>query len=238
MVDEFLKCIGSDSKRIDYLQSRLRGGKEIYEKGGHVTMKYADRTFSMEFDNRRIIKEKEIVDLSNILLDSSPFTDLEECKNLRSLKKLIKSIDFNKIPLASFNSKKHRTIIEAAARTFIKGLLAEEVMYGLDKSKLPTYDDIIEFIHGFEYTEKMPLTKSGISHLKNRKSIIKTIPVTKETLKFVEYIKLKFPDFEPNKFLIGENVKQKLEKSENLGETKYNDKDKDVARDDESVKKL
>lgn len=47
-------------KVIEYVQSGLRSGKDIYTKGGHIGAKYSDKRYSFLFDNkRRIVRDGE-----------------------------------------------------------------------------------------------------------------------------------------------------------------------------------
>lgn len=53
--DLLVNCIKTESKTIEFIQSRLRSASEIYKKGGHVTMQYRDQLFRMHYDNRRVL---------------------------------------------------------------------------------------------------------------------------------------------------------------------------------------
>ena len=55
------------------------------------------------------------------------------------------------------------------------------------------YSSIIEFI--LEFDKSIKISKSSISHLRNRKIIFKQVPRTKETTAFVTFVKTKFPNF-------------------------------------------
>lgn len=202
MVSEIINCLGSESKSLEYIQTRLRSGKDIYNKGGHVTVKYADRLFSLHYDNRRLIQETgdDPIDLTCNLLDSKPLESVDACEEIRSLSRLVKKKDYNRFLPTTLNSKKYNTVVETAVRTFIKGLLSEEALFGLDPALLPTYSDIIKFVKDFEGTAGMLLSKSSISHLKNRRSIIKNVPQNSETLNFAAYIQKTFKNFKADDF--------------------------------------
>lgn len=45
----------ADLKRFEYVESRLRKAQDIYDKGGHVLVEYSDKSFSIEYDNKRRI---------------------------------------------------------------------------------------------------------------------------------------------------------------------------------------
>jgi hypothetical protein len=40
-------------KRFEYIENGLRKAIDIYEKGGHVLPSYRDKSFSVEYDNKR-----------------------------------------------------------------------------------------------------------------------------------------------------------------------------------------
>lgn len=56
MLEVFTESLKTESKTIEYIQSRLRSASEVYKHGGHVTMIYRDQQFRMHFDNKRVIQ--------------------------------------------------------------------------------------------------------------------------------------------------------------------------------------
>jgi hypothetical protein len=73
MVEEFQKSLDTPEKHFDFIQSSLRHANEIYKKGGHVIMVYADREFKLVYDNRRQIDlEDTLNDPLNKMLKSLP----------------------------------------------------------------------------------------------------------------------------------------------------------------------
>jgi hypothetical protein len=198
----FLNALSEDHKSLEYLQFSLRSAKDIFKKGGHVTRVYKDQVFRLHYDNRRLIQipdnfDESIFDLSKTLLDSKPVKSIEESRNLRNISKIHKIKLYNKETTA-LSSNTYKDYSDLAIRNFIKGLLSEPRLYNLDDS-LKTYSDIIEFINGYKGSKK--ITKSSISHLKNRKMVFKPVPRTKETLEFVKYVKGKYKDFNEEDFL-------------------------------------
>jgi hypothetical protein len=163
-------------------------------------MVYKDQIFRLQFDNRRIInvpKEYENTnDFSNILLDSKPVHDVEHCKNLRYMSKLQKLSIYQK-QSNTLSDNKYKDYTYLAIRNCIKGLLSTPPKYNLDNNL--SYSEIIDLIK--EFDSKIKISKHSISKFKNRKIIFKPVPRTKETMKFVEYIKTKFKDFDERSFL-------------------------------------
>lgn len=199
----FLNVLSKNDKSLEYIQFSLRSAKDIFKKGGHVTPVYKDQVFRLHYDNRRLIQipnnfNEQNFDLSQILLDSLPVKSVEESGNLRSISKIHKSKLYNR-ETSGLSGNTYKDYTDLAIRNFIKGLLSEPRLYNLDDS-LKTYSDIIEFINGYKKSKK--ITKSSISHLKNRKMVFKSVPHTKETLEFVKYVKTKYKNFDEKSFLV------------------------------------
>lgn len=74
MVGEFIKTLDSTEKGFNFIQQSLRNANDIYKKGGHVIMSYADREFKLLYDNRRRIvdDDEQCVDPCKELLSSKP----------------------------------------------------------------------------------------------------------------------------------------------------------------------
>jgi hypothetical protein len=60
------------------------------------------------------------------------------------------------------------------------------------------YNDIVKYINN--YDKSIKITKQSISNLKNRKLIQKQIPKNEDTLRFINYLKIKFPNFNDDYF--------------------------------------
>jgi hypothetical protein len=204
LVDSFINIMGSDNRRVEFIQKALRGGNEIYKKGGHVVMKYMDREFSLCYDNRRkIIEDPKVknIDMSCNLLESEPLKDKNEALTYREISKILTKTIYSRYTTKTSN-KGYKTVLESAVRTFIKGLLAEKPMFGLDqhRDQFKTYKDIIDFVRGFEKTKKISLTKSGISNLRHRKLMIKPVDRTPDIKDFIDYVKSNLGNFKEDEF--------------------------------------
>jgi hypothetical protein len=159
--------------------------------------------FRLQYDNKRLIiipkGYEDTVDFSNILLDSIPVPNKEFSKTLRFLSKFNKQSIYSKGTSTS-SGNKYKSYIDLAVRNFLRGLLSNPPLYNLN-NVLMSYSELIEFVHG--YDDKIKISKSSISNLKGRKMIIKTVPRTKETMKFIDYVKIKFPEFDDVSFFAG-----------------------------------
>jgi hypothetical protein len=198
LIKTFVEAFEGD-KKIEYLQKSLRGGNEIYKRGGHVTMVYKERKFQLKYDNRRKIIEPETRNGDVFLLDTEPLKDIAEGSNLRGLSTLFTKTVFNKNSSKSL-SKSCKTVLDSAVRTFLKDIVSEESIYGLKghKSLFPTYNDIIKYVK--EFNPSVSVSKHSLSMMKGRKIIRKCVDKTPETLEFVKYVKIKFPCFKEDLF--------------------------------------
>lgn len=204
LVELFTNVLKTDKKDIEFTASSLRGANDVYKKGGHVTMIFKDQTFRLLFDNRRRIIEPEnfdTFDLSDKLLDSKPLLDIEECRRLRFLSSFHRTTLYNKITSKSRGAR-YKNTLEIAVRAFIKGLFAEQPLFGLDgyKERFKNYKDLINFIHNYEPCKHISLTPQSLSNLKHRRILIKPVPRTNETEAFVEYVKTELKLFEDQNF--------------------------------------
>jgi hypothetical protein len=201
-------------KEFEYIQRSLRGGNEIYKQGGHVVMQYKERNFKLFYDNRR-----EIIEDSNTLLDSKPLKSTSQAQELRELVKITDEKIYNKV-LTKRGNKTYKNVLDTAVRTFIKGLLLDKPLFGLDvyKDRFKSYKDIINFVKDCGATS-IRLSYSSLSHLKNRKIAIKLVDRTDEIEEFVKILKTKLPLFKEEEFYKSKRVVEVdvLDNSNKLG---------------------
>lgn len=201
LVEEFIKSLDSDKKGFNFIQQSLRYAKDIYKKGGHVIMNYADRNFKLVYDNRRRIILKDEDENENdpckTLLKSSPWDNCNECMEVRGLLKIVNTSDYNRI-LSKQGTKAYKNYVEVGVRSFIKGYLNN--LYGLKKEDFKNYQDLIDFIKSYEPANNVNLSKQSISNLRNRRTILKNVPRIKEVQSFVDFVKTKIPHFDSDSF--------------------------------------
>jgi len=234
--------IYNEDRSIEFLQTTLRSALEISKFGGHVTMKYEDRKFSLLYDNRWFIQDDklleqllenntikmsfneteseiskiELIKLSkrgyynnnskfdltksfkeHLLLDSKPLKNSVSCFNLRKIASKIRVSDYNQRTSFKIDTK-YKNYSDIAIRNFIKGIYSKPPIYSGIAESFKDYSSLIAFIKGFD--TKFKISKPSISNMKNRKIIHKQVPRTDETITFVNYIKMKFPDFNESLF--------------------------------------
>lgn len=102
--------------------------------------------------------------------------------------------------------KGYKSYIETVVRSFIKASLSEKDAnpYGIPRgvfAALPTkYKNIIDFIHDFEPAREVKLSVSSISRLKDRCTISRAVPRTKENEAFIDYVKANIKKCESDRF--------------------------------------
>ena len=131
--------------------------------------------FRLHFDNKRIIFDKESVnifdfDFSNRLLDSKPVKDIKNCANLRNISKILKTRTYQKHSNIQWGNT-YNKFIDLAIRNFIKAVLACPPLFNL--TPFLNYQEIIDFIKEFDHSIK--ISKQKISNLKSRKITSKEI---------------------------------------------------------------
>lgn len=191
------KAMDSDAGRIEYVQSSLRGGLDIFKYGGDTKMIYKDQTFRMRFDNRR-----QIIESADTFKDSKPWDGVEAPRRIRELLKVVRTEPYSKL-LTIKSSNKYKNVTEVSIRNFIKGYFNfDGALFGLKGDEFMNYNEIVEFVKEFTTLNniKYNVTTKSISKLKNRNNIIKQVPRDENTLKFVEYIIKKFPYFKEADF--------------------------------------
>jgi hypothetical protein len=198
------QMLSSDSVSWEYIQNSLRSAKDIYQKGGHVTLEYKDQSFKVAYDNKRCIIEpsEDKYSFTDRLLDSKPWDSGKTYDKIRKLINIQSKATYNILTTKS-SGKRYKSVMETAIRTFIKSLFESgNNSYGVSIDEFPVYNDLVDFINGFAYKGNIKISKSSISHLRHRPTVIRTVPRTKETELFVGYVKSFFPHFDlNNKFL-------------------------------------
>lgn len=209
-----IMTLSKGNKDVEFIQTSLRSATDIYKDGGHVIQKYKDQKFSLNYDNKRCLISKmtnqssyktNAKDLSVVsldLLDSKPWSTIDQYAKIRMLKETISAPKFLKGIPPLPQGKGYKNYIETAIRSFIKACLSSDELgrYGIPRGYFKNYQSIIDFIYIYEPARDVKLSLSSISKLKNRSTIARAVPRIKETESFIEYVKLSFNDFEDSRF--------------------------------------
>jgi len=204
VMDELTRIMSSKdiSNGFEYVQTGLRRGNDIYKKGGHVIVKYSDKKYNLDFDNKRcIIENKGVKKVNDIgFLDTKPWVRVSQYERLRVLNKIVKTPIYS--GYSTQVSKVYKCYIETGVRGFIKACLSTDVSnrYGIPIDMFTTYQSIIDFVHTCEDTREVKLSIKGISKLKNRTSISRAVPRTKENELFIKFVKTHIPSFDVDSF--------------------------------------
>jgi len=196
LVHTLKETFKSETKTIEYIQSRLRSAKEIFTKGGHVTKLYRDQQFRMHFDNKRVLQGSSDNEVS--FLDSMPLPTAQEGESRRFLARLTITKQYSKYSNQLRNELRYKKPEDVTILNFVKGLVQEPPMFKLHRVGLGKNKEIISFLKAFN--PKINLTENSIAALKKRPIKLKSIPKSKESVKFVEYLRLKFKDFDQDAF--------------------------------------
>ena len=172
LVSRFKDVLKSPNKFFEFTRKSLRGAKDIFNKGGHVTTVLKEQLFRMIHDSRREIIEpscfsKTHYNLSEVLLDSKPLRDINHCRTMRFISKFPLTIPFNK---NNTNRAKtlYKTNIEVGVRNFIKAYYSMNERFGLNGNEFRFASNLIDFIKGFEPAKNVKVSRNSISKLKNR----------------------------------------------------------------------
>lgn len=132
-------------KTMRYLQSRLRGGREIYETGYHVCEMLQERDFNVFSDNRRVFTK---CCEDGKFSDSKPFKTVEECNLYRFMGKLGREVRYQRSVSVDIPTdvKKHSSYLDTAVRKFIRSLFVNE--YNLHyKGVFNNYHNLLKFVY-------------------------------------------------------------------------------------------
>src|SRR5690606_14768394 len=139
--------------------------------------------------NKRIIIEDD-----KTLLDSKPLNTVEEGSLIRYISKIPKISLYTK-NMSNSISGKYKNVLDLAIRNFIRALLNNEL--NLNNDLFKSYKEIVNYIKCYDTT--ISINEHKISLLKRRGNFCK-VPKRPESVSFVEYVKIRFPNFNDEGF--------------------------------------
>jgi hypothetical protein len=103
---------------MEYPSKKLRSALDIFKYGGHVTPVYADKVFSLFYDNKRIVidldEQKNKLDSFVQMLDTKPHINVDTAKLFRGISSLTRTAAYNqteeRLTLGAFKSNLDFTI--------------------------------------------------------------------------------------------------------------------------------
>jgi len=180
-IDKVIKSFNG-SKQIAFIQMSLRSAKEIYLKGGHLTLILNERLFNLKFDNRR-----EITDCKGTYHLTKPFI---HCLN-STQNRLISGFGSGRYrkysPISKTQCKGDAYL--ALTRRMIVRLLRDSELIQIKLTRL----DILKILKEIGLKGSL----NFISKQKGKLPIFNSIPSTEKTLVCLKKLKNIFPFFKP-----------------------------------------
>ena len=218
MVKSLIQTIKSESKSLEYIQSRLRSASDIYKRGGQVIMLRRDQIFRMHYDNRRQLEwETTIPTGIEILVTSKPLEDVMQARNLRFISRLCKQPLYGKYIGVNKSLSRYKNTDEIVVRNFLKCLLSNPPLFNLHRAELQSYQSVVEYIKSYKSSITISSTSLAKIQAKIRNSSYQWLPIKKgkESEQFVLYVQQKFKSFDVVGFYGLLEKVEKSEKSEN-----------------------
>jgi len=178
----------NNSKIIPFIQKSLRSAKEIFQYGGHSTLKLSERNFNLRFDNRR-----EIVEDHGTYCTTKPFVHSNNSIQARLISKFGSGKYRSYSPISSTQCKgdAYLTLTRRMLVRFLRDDLTQNLKLNLTRSEIARIMKEIGLSCSLNF----------ISKQKNRKVIYNSIPPTEKTLIVLEKFNLLFPSFDKNLLL-------------------------------------
>jgi len=181
MTIEKVKKAFYDSKTIPFIQKSLRSAKEIFQFGGHSTVKLSERNFNLRFDNRR-----EATVEHETFVETKPFVHSTNSNQAR----LISSFGSGRFRLYSPISS---TQCKGDAYLFLTKRMLVRVLrmgYPLELKRFEIARIMKEI--------GLPCNLNFISKQKNRCVIHNSIPQTEKTLEILRKFSVVYPFIDIN----------------------------------------
>jgi len=178
----------NSSKQIPFIQKSLRSAKEIYQLGGHCTLKLSERNFNLKFDNRR-----EISALVENYHTTKPYLE----KSSSILARKISGFGSSRYSLYSPVSStqcKGDAYLSLLRRMLVRLLKNDSEFLGIKQLSRLEIQKILKELG-------LSCTLNFISKQQNKKFIYNSIPHTHKTLVILEKFMVVFPSFDKRIFL-------------------------------------
>jgi len=175
------------SKQIPFIQKSLRSAKEIYQSGGHCTLKLTERNFNLKFDNRRIILESK-----KEYHETRPYPEKTSCIQARLISNFGSARYSLYSPISSTQCKGD-AYLSLLRRMLVRLLKNDSDLLGVTLTR----GDIQKILKSIG----LSCTLNFISKQKDKKFIYNSIPATLKTLKVLESFTIVFPSFDKKMLL-------------------------------------
>jgi len=173
----------NSTKQIPFIQKSLRSAKEIYQQGGHCTLKLSERNFNLKFDNRREIDNH---------FDSYHTTKPHLEKSSSLLARKISGFGTSRYSMYSPVSStqcKGDAYLSLTRRMLVRLLKNDCTLLGLKKVTRLEIQKILKELG-------LKCTLNFISKQQDKKFIFNSIPHTNKTIVILENFTVVFPTFD------------------------------------------
>ena len=175
------------SKQIPFIQKSLRSAKEIFQSGGHCTLKLTERNFNLKYDNRRIVLESD-----KEYHETRPYDEKTSCIQARLISNFGSARYSLYSPISSTQCKGD-AYLSLLRRMLVRLLKNDSGLIGVTLTR----GDIQKILKSVG----LSCTLNFISKQKDKKFIYNSIPATLKTLKVLELFTIVFPSFEKRMLL-------------------------------------
>ena len=166
------------SKTIPFMQKSLRSAKEIFQYGGHSTLKLSERNFNLKFDNRR-----EVVFEQETFSETKPFIHSANAIQARLI--------------SSFGSGRYR-VYSPISSTQCKGdaylNLTKRMLVRVLRNMYSPHLKRREISRVMKEIG-LPCTLNFVSKQKDRNAIFYSIPQTQKTMDCLRKFSVIYPSF-------------------------------------------
>jgi hypothetical protein len=100
----------------------------------------------------------------------------------------------------SVGSNKYGASDEIAVRKFLKGVLSSPPLFNLPTGYFETRAELVSYVKG--YNPDLKISLESLSRYKNRSVKLGLVQKSKETRKFVDFVRTTFPNFDENSFYL------------------------------------
>lgn len=173
----------SGTKRIPFIQKSLRSAKEIYQTGGHCTLKLSERNFNLKYDNRR-----EITENMGTYHVTKPYLEKSSSVLARKISGFGTSRYSVYSPVSSTQCKGD-AYLHLTRRMLVRILKNDCGLLNINKISRLEIQRILKQVG-------LRCTLNFISKQQNKKFIFNSIPHTPKTIKVLEKFMVVFPSFD------------------------------------------
>ena len=186
----------NDSKNIRFMQFSLRSALTVFKNGGFVTGDYKERNFSLCYDNKRQLIEKDKEKDNNLtFFESIPHHSVQDCLLIRKMAQLHRTKYNERYPMTGNTDNQYSSYIKIMVRMLVRLLYQEPDLFNLNPSLKISRLIIYEIFNSMG----VRLSLNYISQQKTNPFIPYSVPRTISTEEFLIKFQGYFPNFKSDK---------------------------------------